>query len=351
MPQDLNCISTCNLDESEMLAEVQPTRLLQAELDGSAPEPFYNNGSPMQDGVPTYSSEPEQPLLGVPIKEGVLFHLTAHDCFEPVHFALYVNGFSFTAIDGVESSVSVSPFALVRNCRFQSGECAKLKSFKVSLVGFEPAWYFAVQSTGEREAEEERSDWVLGLSHAILLVTDSLLPRFSHVCDPVPGLLQTQLRLIAGYLIHRDNSGSVSVLFCELHAQRMQCARLVLYENERCEISVTEIAINESSVCSDIVGINSSCFVVDTHHFASPTSSERKLWLRAISNIKVKIRNRELEPSEKDLTCYRDSIREHLMQLEATKEPQISPIALLALRPDPKAARLAAGAGIRPVSL
>lgn len=283
-------------------------------------------------GFPTYSSEPEQPLLGVPIKEGSLWHLTAQDCFEPVTFQLYVNGFAFTAPDGTENSVSVSPFALVRNCRFQSGECAKLKSFKVSLLDHDPAWYFAVQSTCEREAEEERSDWVLGISHAILLITDSILPRFSIVCDPIADRQHTQMRLVAGYLIHLDDAGSISVLFCELNAQCGQAASLVLYENEKCDRLVEDIAISESSVCCDIVGINCSCFVVDTHHFASPTPSERKVWLRAISNIKVKIRNREPEPTMADIIHYRDSIREHLSQMEATADPRICCNALLELR-------------------
>lgn len=249
-------------------------------------------------GFQTYSSEPEQPLLGVPIREGSLWHLTAQDCFEPVNFQLYVNGFAFTTPDGTENSVSVSPFALVRNCRFQSGECAKLKIFKVSLLDHDPAWYFAVQST----------------------------------CDPEPGLEHTQMRLIAGYLIHRDDAGSISVLFCELNAQYGASARLVLYENEHCDKPLLDIPILETSVCCDIVGINCSCFVVDTHHFASPTPSERKVWLRAISNVKVKIRNREPEPTMADIINYRDSIRDHLSQMEATADPRICCSALLELR-------------------
>lgn len=284
---------------------------------------------PKMKGYQTYSSAPDQPLLGVPIREGGLWHLSAQDRFEPVNFSLYVNGFAFSTNDGREASVSLSPFSLVRNCRFQSGECSKLKSFKVSLLEPDPCCYFAVRSNCEREADEERSDWVLGLSHTILLITDSLLPSFSVTCDPVPDQPHTNRRLMAGYLIHRDDKDSISVLFCELNAHLDCSAKLVLYENELCESQVLEIGITESSVCCDVVGINCSCFIVDSHHFASQTPSERKLWLRALSNVKVKIQNRAPDPSAEELEHYRSSIREHIAALEATLEPRIVNDALL----------------------
>lgn len=314
---------------------------VQRRFGGSRPRP---NGqtfdAPLEIRVPayapkvrgflTYSSAPDQPLLGVPIREGGLWHLSAQDRFEPVNFSLYVNGFAFSTADGLEASVSLSPFSLVRNCRFQSGECSKLKSFKVSLLEPDPCCYFAVRSNCEREADEERSDWVLGLSHTILLITDSLLPPFSITCEPVPGVPHTNRRLMAGYLIHRDDGSSISVLFCELQAHQGYSSRLVLYENEMCESPILEILINESSVCCDVVGINCSCFVVDCHHFASQTPSERKLWLRALSNVKVKIQNRAPDPTEEELEHYRCSIREHIAALEATLEPRIVNDALLA---------------------
>merc|ERR1719346_971462 len=182
------------------------------------PKEIRAPSAPKVRGFLTYSSAPDQPLLGVPIREGGLWHLSAQDRFEPVNFSLYVNGFAFSTTDGLEASVSLSPFSLVRNCRFQSGECSKLKSFKVSLLEPDPCCYFAVRSGCEREAEEERSDWVLGLSHTILLITDTLLPPFSVTCDPLPDVPQTARRLMAGYLLHRDDGGSISVIFCELHA-------------------------------------------------------------------------------------------------------------------------------------
>jgi len=252
-----------------------------------------------------------------------------------VTFNLYVNGFAFSTVDGTEHSVSLSPFSLVRNCRFQSGECSKLKSFKVSLLDHDPCNYFAVRSICEREADEERSDWVLGISHTILLITDSLLPPFSVTCDPVPGVSHTGRRLMAGYLIHRDDKSSITVLFCELQAhrgataRRPASARLVMYENDLCEYPLVEIDINDSSVCVDIVGINCSCFILDSHQFASQTPSERKLWLRAISNVKVKIQNQAPEPTDEELEHYRVSIKEQIRSIQSTIEPRIVTGALL----------------------
>merc|ERR1712032_1072515 len=128
---------------------------------------------------------------------------------------------------------------------------------------------------------------------------------------------------MAGYLIHKDEGNSISVLFCELSAHSGLSARMVLYEDEACQNTIMDILITEASVCCDIVGINCSCFIVDSHHFASQTPSERKLWLRALSNVKVKIQNRAPEATEEELEHFRISIREHIAAVEATAEPRI----------------------------
>lgn len=284
---------------------------------------------PRFQGYPTYSSAPNQPLLGVPLREGTLWHLSSQERFEAVRFSLYVNGFAFSTSDGLEASVSLSPFSMVRNCRFQSGAYSHLKSFKVALLDHEPVCYFAVRPVNEREAEEERSEWVLGISHTILLVTDSVLPHFSVTCDPVEDVFQTHRRLMAGYLVHRDDMGSISVLFCELQAHCGESAKFVMYDNEHCARPVMRLRITEDSVCSDIVAINCCCFIVDCHHFASQTPSERKLWLRALSNVKVKIQNHSPPPTDEELQHYRDGIREHITAFKSRLDPGVSTRALL----------------------
>lgn len=286
--------------------------------------------TPKMRRAATFSSAPDQPMLGVPIREGALWHLSAQDRFEPVSFSLYVNGFSFSTADGLEASVSLSPFSLVRNCRFQSGECSKLKSFKVSLLEPDPCCYFAVRSTLEKEADEERSDWVLGLSYSILLITDSLLPPVPLTCYPLPGAPHTNLRLLAGYLIHRDDVNAVTVMYCELQVHIGSVARMVLYEDEQCESILADILLSESSVCCDVVGINCSCFVVESHHFAAQSPSERKLWLRALGNVKVKLQNHAPDPTPEELEHYRTSINDNIGALLSTSEQRIVSDPLLA---------------------
>eukprot|EP00929_Paragymnodinium_shiwhaense_P103756 TRINITY_DN6747_c0_g2_i1.p1 TRINITY_DN6747_c0_g2~~TRINITY_DN6747_c0_g2_i1.p1 ORF type:complete len:407 (-),score=56.15 TRINITY_DN6747_c0_g2_i1:160-1380(-) len=291
--------------------------------EDQAPTVYSREG---EAGVRVYSTEAHQPLLGVPLREGSLWHLSAQDCFEPVNFNLYVNGIAFAMPNGLEASVSLSPFALVRNCRFQAGECSKLKSFKVSLLEQDMCCYFAVQSVCERQAEEERSSWVLCISHTILLITSSLMPQVPMTCDPVRYAKHTRRRLLAGYLVHRDDQKSLSVVYCELNAHDQAEARMIIYEDHTCRNQVWDIYITESSVCCDIVGINCSCFVVDYHNFAAQTPSERKLWLRALSNVKVKMQNRAPPPTDEELEHYRQSIREHLRANEAfTSEPRLAP--------------------------
>jgi len=246
-----------------------------------------------------------------------------------VAFALFVNGFSFTTVDGREATVSLSPFSLVRNVRFQDGEATRLKTFKIFHVDSDPYCYLAARSMCERQAEEDRADWVLGISHTILLITDSIVPRYI-TCDPLPGVPTTHRRLLASYLVHRDDGGTMSVLFCELHGHEgEESARVVLYENEYCHTPIMDILIHEESACCDCVGINGTCFVLDCHYFASRTSSERKVWLRALSNVKVKLKNHAPPPTEQEIRHHRDAIREQVDMIMATQGPRISTNPLL----------------------
>jgi len=275
----------------------------------------------LASGRLTYSML-QQPLRGSPIREGTLWYLSAEDQVDPVSFSLYVNGFSFKH-DGIEASISLSPFVLVRNCKFQSGYSACLsdvKIFKVSLFAHSACYYFGIRSEDERWAEEERSRWVLDISRAVRLVTQSLFPPFRISCDPMQGVPGTQKRLMAGYIVHHDDVATASILYCELHAHQEDQAKVVLYENELCQIPVSEILISETAMCSEKIGINCSCFSVEDHQFSTRTLAERKLWLRAISNVRVKLQNRAPNPCEEELASFRAAIKEHLLTIRAALE-------------------------------
>lgn len=313
-----------------------PQKVLGTDFDtlDEVDEPPFQ--PPQITGLLSYSVAVDQPLRGVPIREGELWYLSAEEKVEPVNFTLYVNGFSFVH-DGHEVSISLSPFSLVRNCKFQSNysnlNLSDFKIFKVSLFTHGICYYYGVRGADERQAEEERSRWVLDISRAMRLVTQSLFPPFSISCDPLESVATTQRRLMAGYLIHHDDLSVASVLYCELHPQSEDQAKLVLYENELCQTPVMDIYISERSICCEKVGINCSCFCIEDHQFSTRTLSERKLWLRAISNVKVKLQNRAPSPTCEDLKHYRLAIKEHISTIKATLEGQAPMDALLQRNP------------------
>lgn len=291
---------------------------------------------PQISGLLSYMVLADQPLRGAPIRGGELWYLSTEERVEPVTFNLYVNGFSFVH-NSKEFSCSLSPFSLVRNCRFQSSysslNLADFKIFKVSLFTQGICYYYGVRGEDERQAEEERSRWVLDISRAMRLVTQSLFPPFSIACDPLLHVQSTHRRLMAGYLVHHDDVAVASVLYCELHPQYEDHAKLVLYENELCQTAVMDIYLSERSICCEKVGINCSCFCIEDHQFSTRTLSERKLWLRAISNVKVKLQNRAPAPSNDDLRHYRLAIKEHIGTIRATLESTPAMDALLQKNP------------------
>lgn len=120
---------------------------------------------------------------------------------------------------------------------------------------------------------------------------------------------------MAGYLIHLENDCLVSVPYAELHVQDSQQARIVFYENEACEYTWLDIDITVVSPAKETAGIHSSCFVIWDHQFSARSTVETKLWLRAISNLKEKLKNYVPCLSSEELMNYRSAIKEHLSNI------------------------------------
>eukprot|EP00439_Symbiodinium_sp_Y106_P048760 s3346_g6.t1 len=263
---------------------------------------------------------------GKPIREGELWHLSTEDVVRKVHVSLFINGLS-VSFETKKVLVPLSPFTLVRNCKFQAAsfdvkEFADFKIFKVHLHAANRCYFFGVR-------EEERSSWVSDISTAIRLVTQSLFPPFRIACNPLAAVDGTQKRLLAGYLLHSDSPCLVSALYCELQAHNNGKAMFVLYENENCKVPVKAMALTADSTVAEKLGINCSCFSVDQRDFSSRTLSERKLWLRAISNIKVKLANAAPTPSSEDLEHYRQAVKEQLHQIRTSLQCKIRTDGLL----------------------
>jgi len=312
---------------------LDPNRVLGTEIPVDESEvPTHH---PKVSGLLSYSARADQPLRGLPIREGALWLLSAEEEVALVTVALYVNGFCF-AHKGRQHSFSLSPFALVRNCKFQATtadgvDLSQFKCFKVSLFTQGACLYFGVSVADfqDRQADEERSRWVIDISRAMRLVTQSLFPPFAILCEPLEAVAQTKRRLMAGYVVHHDDVTTASVLYCELHPQSNEHSKLALYENELCEVLVMDIFINERSTCCEKVGISCSCFSVEDHLFSTRTLAERKLWLRAISNVKVKLQNRAPSPTYEELKQYRYAIKEHIRASKGAFQNQAPMDALL----------------------
>jgi len=317
-------------------------------LDSLGDEEASPKKKPTNSGYLSYSAAADQQLRGVPIREGTIWLLSAEEEVASITLSLYVNGFSFSH-KGQEHSFSLSPFSLVRNCKFQAStsegvDLVDFKCFKVSLFTQGACFYFGIRmvkgatpNSEDREAEDERSRWVIDMSRAIRLVTQSVFPPFSIMCEPLEAAPMTQTRLMAGYLVHHDDVTAVSVLYCELHPQCSDdgnphssgYGRLVVYENELCQAVVLELPIMERTMCCEKVGISCSCFSIEDHLFSTRTLAERKLWLRAISNVKVKLQNRAPSPDEEELRQYRGAIQDHIKACKSAFQTQAPMDALL----------------------
>lgn len=271
-------------------------------------------------GLLSYSTSPDQCLRGNPVHEGTLwyFRTSGPDCqeptvwLEPVTLLLYVNGFSLVHSSQDLQSVVLSPFSLVRKSRFQhepAGAISDCKVFRILIFRQCQSFCFGAQGA---HAEEERSSWILAISSTIRSLTQSLFPDFSISCEPLDSNAATHRRLMAGYLLHFEHVSTSSVLYCELHPHEDDQAKLVLYENELCQTPMLDIYISERSICCEKNGASCSCFVLEDHEFSARTLAERKLWLRAISNLQVKIQNQAPSPTAEELEEYRRAVKEQV---------------------------------------
>lgn len=160
-------------------------------------------------------------------------------------------------------------------------------------------------------AEEKRGKLILDVARIVRVVTQSLFRPYKISCKPVECVASTHGRLMAGYLLHYEGDGVASLAYCELHCHSGGQSKLMLYENEFCEVVLANIWFNEDTSCCERVGVDCSSFCVEDHQFAARTFEERKLWLRALSNVKVKLRNGAPSPTREELYHYRQAIQEH----------------------------------------
>jgi len=277
----------------------------------------------LQDSdIVTYSTGLHFPVFGPQVRCGEVWHLPPNGGkkFERAVLCLHNNGFILNGIDGRQLlSVSWSPFSLVQSCRLHSKAADKsrplLRLFRISI--FSQAWchVFAVEG---KDADKERAQWVAEIARVLRMLTQSLFPPFSISARPLHDARWTNTRLLAGYLLLSHESG-VLLLYCELHSHWDLAAAFNAYVDERCNAQVLAVKIRVNTTVSEVIGVDCSCFSIHGKHFSARTSAEKVFWLRAISNIKVKLESDAVNPTSDEISAYRESIITSARTLEAEK--------------------------------
>mmetsp|Transcript_45586 Transcript_45586/g.99104 ORF Transcript_45586/g.99104 Transcript_45586/m.99104 type:complete len:369 (+) Transcript_45586:3-1109(+) len=153
------------------------------------------------------------------------------------------------------------------------------------------------------------------MAAAIGRVTASLFPPHAIVVSPVPGVPATQTRIMAGYMLYLGDVECVMLFYCELHANSGGEARMVLYSDEGCEREMMTVFLTDTSVVCTRKGAYCTVFGVDTKLFCARSIEEKDLWLRAVSNVKVKLMFDAPDPSDEELAMYRAAVMERVEAL------------------------------------
>jgi len=289
-------------------------------------------------GLVTYTADLGLPLIGSPLRAAEVWHLGPEDgtSFQRATLSLYANGLSVQDLNDARPPLTVgwSPFSLVQACRLHSVQADLalpwLRLFKVSVFHYGATHIFATQGD---EADTERAHWLADVSRALRVLTQSLFPRFALRVGPLPGAGWTTTRLLAGYLLLCDDRG-VSVVYCELHSHFDGAAMFAGYEDECCDALVLRVSIDLQTCVTERVGVDCSCFSLAGRHLSARTCAEKMLWLRAISNVKVKLRHCAANPTATELMHYRAAVLEHARRVEIDNDEEAWRRPLLPRRPN-----------------
>ncbi|CAK9022673.1 Uncharacterized protein SCF082_LOCUS15893 [Durusdinium trenchii] len=238
-----------------------------------------------------------------------------------VLLTVHVNGFRIrypgSKLIKPVRSLAWSPFAVVQACRLHTRlmdeRMPNVRLFKVSDFHHGISSLFAVTHPCPEEAVQQRGRWVATIACAIRMLTLSLFPVFKLVTAP-SHLSWTKTRLVAGHMLLFDRTG-VTPVFCELHVPLEGSTTLMAYEDDSCRCLVASLSIDAASVVTERMGVDSSCFTLNGYHFAARSVAEKVFWLRAISNIKVKLRHAMLPTTAEELKYYRLAVEEEILKL------------------------------------
>jgi len=326
------------LGEGELLEEKMPGEAGNSNVEVMVDNLRAANGirghlpaGPRGRMVPTYATADSEVLHGEPLFSGNILQLTLGESIHEMRLLLHVNGFSLTPVNTnihghagsapCSLSTAWSPFSLVEKCQVKTMRNSSYWAvFKLTVFrkeGQDRCYYFATTGCN---AYKERDRWVLEMVTAIGNVTTSLFPPHAITVEPLPGVSQTSTRIMAGYLLQSESCDNVSLFYCELHAYSAGEARLAIYHDEWCEQEVSSVHLADHSTVSTRKGAYCTVFGVDQHRFCARTREEKELWLRAVSNIKVKLMFDAPDPTDEELQIFRAAVHECIGGLEYKRE-------------------------------
>jgi len=279
---------------------------------------------PTERLIRTFATAEDEPLRGKPLRSGSILQLKLGVAIEDITLTLYINGFSRIPQGSGQEEIppqpigrTWSPFSLVEKCQVKTMQHSSLWAvFKLTVFrqeGDDRYYYFA--TTG-KDAFRERDQWVEEISNAIRQVTLSLFPPHAITVRPLIGVDSTSTRIMAGYLLRSQATDVVSLFYCELHAYSAGGARMSIYKDEWCEREVAILMLTDQTVVSTRKGSYCTVFGVDQHRFCARTRDEKELWLRAVSNIKVKLMFDAPDPTSEELAVFRAAVLERIVKLE-----------------------------------
>lgn len=286
---------------------------------------------PVSHAVPTFSTNGPSHMFGEPLVRGEILLISVGRSIQEMRLVLHRKGFLLVhATDSPEGEdVAVarmwSPFSLVEKCQVKASPTPDQWSiFKLTIFRSEDpdlSFYFACSGS---ECHSQREAWVHAIASVIGDVTVSLFPAHQIQVHPLPGKQRTSMRLIAGYLLHCARNDTAELLYCELHAHFGGESQLVCYTNEWCEREVFSIVFTDQAVVSTRKGSYCTVFGIDAHRLSARTRDEKELWLRAVSNVKVKLMFSAPDPDPDDLAIYRGAVSERVEALQPLEPSAMS---------------------------
>lgn len=277
------------------------------------------NAASLDSGMLFFDTSVSAVVEGELLRTGKLFALDDHDhCLHEWQVLLFSTGIYAAPSSeiGTLESFGWSPFTEVNTLQMDGKASAigTLPAFTLRLFGSDQGLILATQGAN---ADYDCFRWVSVMNCAILSFSRSLFPTFKPTAEPLSSVPETFTRVLAGYLIREESHGIVSVPYCELHAHSGNSARFAMYEDSSCKRLESSLYIRAGNSLIASEKSESACFFLHGRNFSARSFAERKLWVKAIRNIRVKVQNHAPDPTLQELATWRRSVADCILAMDS----------------------------------